>query len=138
MSAEARGAGSRGDQGGLSLSLSLTRTHTYTHTHTQTHARVLAPSLFLSLAHTHTHTLTHTLSLSLQRLEVLEHEEIKAGERAQLKIFEQVITSPLFSSFFIRQVILTPPPQSSPRPRPTPYPQILEGGVGSNALVRGG
>jgi len=26
----------------------------------------------------------------LQRLEVLEHEEIKAGERAQLKIFEQL------------------------------------------------
>lgn len=25
-----------------------------------------------------------------QRLEVLEHEEIKAGERAQLKIFEQL------------------------------------------------
>ena len=27
----------------------------------------------------------------LQRLEVLEHEEIKAGERAQLKIFEQLL-----------------------------------------------
>ena len=28
--------------------------------------------------------------ICLQRLEVLEHEEIKAGERAQLKIFEQL------------------------------------------------
>jgi hypothetical protein len=28
--------------------------------------------------------------LIVQRLEVLEHEEIKAGERAQLKIFEQL------------------------------------------------
>mmetsp|Transcript_85151 Transcript_85151/g.227149 ORF Transcript_85151/g.227149 Transcript_85151/m.227149 type:complete len:151 (-) Transcript_85151:7-459(-) len=30
------------------------------------------------------------IKLLAQRLEVLEHEEIKAGERAQLKIFEQL------------------------------------------------
>jgi hypothetical protein len=34
--------------------------------------------------------LIHMTYNCLQRLEVLEHEEIKAGERAQLKIFEQL------------------------------------------------